>query len=429
MRMQWGKFCSAIAACLNACGVANPDRSTIGSDAVKVPDNLLLVGGLPKCGTSHLHGVLASHSNVLALQKEIIPLPAKDSTFEAFIFFFAGEIANVNHTDLDQVREACYKSSVGKRLLENGTRGECDRLLGFNSTYSVYVPQRPTELRRPKLLVVTCIRFLEFPELVRRWGASVRAIFMVRDPADYLWAAFNFWTFELDPQPVGVWTRMGTDYRTPELFHELLLADGRIGEWWIGKDKHSGAWFSEIANGSLQKRFPKERILLLRSEDFLNTELTTLAMAKLSAFTGLVVGGFSTALLGSKTNVQFQLVLRGAHNVVPRGEEPTGIYEISGFRPMLRKSRRVIYQRCRELCHALLSYEVEYPACVSVNLTVCEQSGVHQGTLGTDDHILQLGANMAKFNGVTHRLILAMVPFLVASVYFGFVVGRRCRHK
>ena len=41
---------------------------------VQVPSNLLLVGGFAKCGTSHIHKVLASHPKVFALRKEIRPL-------------------------------------------------------------------------------------------------------------------------------------------------------------------------------------------------------------------------------------------------------------------------------------------------------------------------------------------------------------------
>ena len=48
---------------------------------VQVPSNLLLVGGFAKCGTSHIHKVLASHPKVFALRKEIKPL-SNDVTAE-----------------------------------------------------------------------------------------------------------------------------------------------------------------------------------------------------------------------------------------------------------------------------------------------------------------------------------------------------------
>ena len=272
------------------------------------------------------------------------------------------------------------------------------------------------------LVTLSC---LNTPEAFQqRFGESD---LLTRDPADYLWAAFNFWTIDLDPGPRNseLWTRMGTDYRTPELFHELLLANGSIGGWWMGKDDHSGAWFPEIADGRFQKAFVKEKTLLLRSEDFLDPELTTLATAKLSAFTDLEVEGFATAQLRAKTNVQFHLGSRGADNVVPRGEEPSGVYEISGFRPMLCQSRRLIYQSCRALCNALLSYNVEYMACVSENSTGCEPPRDREEIHGA---YLELDANVGKawWNGadyVAGAIVTSAAPFLCV----GFWLGRRGR--
>ena len=29
--------------------------------------------------------------------------------------------------------------------------------------------------------------------MARRWAGKVKLLFMVREPADYLWAAYNFW--------------------------------------------------------------------------------------------------------------------------------------------------------------------------------------------------------------------------------------------
>ena len=46
-----------------------------------------LLGGFAKCGTSHLHRVLSSHSQVFALITEIQPLDGREEIFEQVIFF------------------------------------------------------------------------------------------------------------------------------------------------------------------------------------------------------------------------------------------------------------------------------------------------------------------------------------------------------
>ena len=55
-----------------------------------------------------------------------------------------------------------------------------------------------------------------------------RFFILTRDPADWLWAAWNFWLdSELDLKPAEFadrgWASQKLQYLSPELFHELLL--------------------------------------------------------------------------------------------------------------------------------------------------------------------------------------------------------------
>jgi hypothetical protein len=55
-----------------------------------------------------------------------------------------------------------------------------------------------------------------------------KVIFLVRDPADWLWSSYNFWTYsrhmDLLNSTTRDWTAAPRQYRSPELFHQMLLA-------------------------------------------------------------------------------------------------------------------------------------------------------------------------------------------------------------
>ena len=252
------------------------------------------------------------------------------------VFFYAQELMNDDYTELKKIKSACTRHfSTRAEATE-----ECLRLVG---------PFAPTKLESPKFLLLTFLKFLTFPEVVNRWGQTVKAIFLVRDPADYLWAAFNYWRIDMDTEPDEFRTT-NTSYRSPELFHGLLLAEGRLS-WMLGTSGRTAQWWFLVQNGTLQK-IAKNR-LLLRSEDFLVPDLTMLAMGKLGTFTGLRLGGFDSSALSTRTNSQYSIFTRGQGAVVEQADVPDGVYEISGFRPMLCKSRRLIYQKSRGLCQVL----------------------------------------------------------------------------
>ncbi|CAK8986611.1 unnamed protein product [Durusdinium trenchii] len=365
------------------------------SAAPAVPSNLLLVGGFHKCGSSHLHRVLASHPKVFALRKEIKPLSndvTAEKLFEQVVFFYARELMNDDYTDLAKIKGAC-KRHFSERA---EAKEECLRLMSLNAS--------PT-LESPKLLLLTSLKFLKYPELVNRWGATVKAMFIVRDPAEYLWAAFNYWIVDMDvsQKPHKTTNR---SYRSPELFHELLLAEGRLS-WMLGKDGRTGEWFFLVQNGTMRKSV--KHLLVLRSEDFLDPDLTMLALGKVSSFTTLELAGFNKSVLSSRTNSQYSVSTKGAQSAIGQ-DVPAGVYEISGYRPMLCRSR----------------YNITYTACLSANFMPC------------DDHkSAESDCNSSHdFSGVTARLIsgynstlMVQVPALLTLIMVCiFACSLRCKH-
>ncbi|CAE7228038.1 unnamed protein product, partial [Symbiodinium sp. CCMP2456] len=88
---------------------------------------------------------------------------------------------------------------------------------------------------------------------------------MVREPADFLWAAYNIW--KLPGEPKGGNQDGSTDakihVRSPELFDELVLADGKKEVWAPRANKITGQWFDQIKSVKDVYR----NLLFLKSED------------------------------------------------------------------------------------------------------------------------------------------------------------------
>ena len=168
-----------------------------------------------------------SSESLLALRKEFQPLPGQRDMFEEVIFFYARELASVDVTSPAQIRDACRKNFNDKE-----SKQECLRALAGGL---------PAKVIAPKILLLTHLTFHQDRVLMERWGATVKAIYLVRDPAEYLRAAFNSWRTDLDANSEQK-TSVGNFYRSPELSHELLLADGLL-KWKMGLNVQTGEWF------------------------------------------------------------------------------------------------------------------------------------------------------------------------------------------
>ena len=153
----------------SANGSPNQTGSTIPS--------LINIVGFPKAGTSHLYRIIASHPEV-----------------EHF----------------GPVKEFCMPKNASLEVMFNF----CKRVAGD----------------RRKKTVNGCFRQAE----VSRWWLYLRqprtkVIFIFRDPAAWLWAAFNFWfiqDFDAPASPQPNWAG-SNQYRASELFHEGIVSGSR----------------------------------------------------------------------------------------------------------------------------------------------------------------------------------------------------------
>ncbi|CAE6964550.1 Hspbap1 [Symbiodinium sp. KB8] len=226
-----------------------------GLEAALSRSDMAFPAGFPKCSSSHIFRILQSHPNTVTFGKQVGSLPRAELEFEMAAF----AIARTLQIPGKPVISAC--TGMPLKVLK-----ECKRLVGYirgkydNSTAAVLVITDIFFLEKKvlvlsgmpchsplKIFFVLRIGFLK-QALARRWtGKGVKLLFVVREPADYLWAAYNFWI--LPGEPKGLqddWTDTTKHTRSPELFHDLVVADGKMPAWQPRSNKVTGLWFNLI---------------------------------------------------------------------------------------------------------------------------------------------------------------------------------------
>jgi hypothetical protein len=132
-----------------------------------------------------------------------------------------------------------------------------------------------------------------------------KSIFLFRDPADWLWSAFNFWRMtDIDPKEFG-WTKQGEEYRSPELFHELV-ASGKQSKWGLYSHEYYHM-FTIRSPRKLVALFGRENVLFLRNEDLLPLLPAVVdkeggVLDQISDFTGLDRSEFDPTTYSVVTN-------------------------------------------------------------------------------------------------------------------------------
>lgn len=232
---------------------------------------------------------------------------------------------------------------------------------------------RNLSFRDDIMTVNGCVNPLEL-----RWHVNyvqpvgAKYIVLLRDPADLFWSAFNFWhdnNLDRTQLPPGSWTDRTSDYRSPELFHELLLSEGKL----LGSDIHANTdiyRYIELATKGVVEIVGRSNVLFVRSEDMKPSKYRkTQVLEKIANFTGLNLKHFA-AHMDERTNCGNSIFNRGPANTCNDKDDVhrEGIYEVSGNRPMLVKSRILVYQKMKEVCEQWRAeYGVEYERCLNVD--------------------------------------------------------------
>jgi Sulfotransferase domain len=178
---------------------------------------------------------------------------------------------------------------------------------------------------------------------------TAKFLLLFRDPADWLWASWNFWIDKnLDDRPAvdHDWATVGIHYRSPELFHELILSE----ESTKSAAKRFRAMREQTVHvpRRLIHLLGKDRLLLLKSEDMKATNgRLTQFLADLAKFTGLSVSDFNATIAHGQTNCNAQ---KGYQNVCTGVGNSGAGYPITHYRPMLEETRKLIYIQFWEEC-------------------------------------------------------------------------------
>ena len=315
------------------------------------------IAGLPKAGTSHLYSVLTNRPDTFPLnpklKKEFCPKTAK--TPEQF------------HRWHDKLyRQNLARNDTGADIpAANGAAGGGTKKLSVNG----------------------CIRAVDH---TRRhgylWGQQnqqqqqhpQKYVVLFRDPADWMWAVWNFWTNRADviENPPSNWAKTGSNYRSPELFHEMWLSGPGVSKWFA----HSLTQFRILSVERilrLRETVGRERILMLKNEDLRPSRASAPGgvLDRLSAFTGLDRSLYDESVVGATTNCNDK---KGSHRACDDNENDndtesssssssSSSYGISGNRTMLPETRELIYLYFWEECKIWSEeFGVHYEDCVNV---------------------------------------------------------------
>ena len=309
-----GLFLQLLVACLLGFGAW---KGAPASRPAPVHPDISIVG-VPKCGTSHMYTILRTHRATMALAKEWCPA---NVTFQAL---------------------SSYARKVDKRLRAAQGLRSVAACIDTEKSYRFYMHAKQ---RSP--------------------GISPKFIYMIRDPAELLWASYNFWSMPGDTKEDTLfrWTRREHSYRSPQHFHELLLSEGRI----LGGMNLTQEFFRQRYSlpylDALISEAGRDNVMIVEASRLEAAEVDNL-LKDLAKFTRLSLVGFNKKSARSTTNSGFKLGSRGVWAVT--NERKAGVYEISGYKPMLEASRELILGKAYPFCqHVREKYQVTFHACLA----------------------------------------------------------------
>mmetsp|Transcript_24495 Transcript_24495/g.68750 ORF Transcript_24495/g.68750 Transcript_24495/m.68750 type:complete len:300 (+) Transcript_24495:1-900(+) len=184
-----------------------------------------------------------------------------------------------------------------------------------------------------------------------------------RDPADWLWASWNFWmdkNMDLAKPVDHDWANGDVHYRSPELFHELILSQGKL--------RSAGLRFATMREQTITtgRRLihvvGKRSILFLRNEDLRpQTIVSSGTLRSIAEFSGLEESLFDQSTLSSRTNCNSNKGFEQSCNTTV-----SAAYSITEGREMLHATRELIYIQFHEECKVWAEeFGVVYDDCLN----------------------------------------------------------------
>lgn len=196
-----------------------------------------------------------------------------------------------------------------------------------------------------------------------------KIIFMVRDPADWLWASWNFWTFRqhndlIEPLQKD-WAASPEQYRSPELFHEMLLAGnyrfGPTAELMARMRDRICNLFTRVMAAAYRE--DPSNILVVKSEDMAPDRIEASGFLKtLANFLQVPLDGFDASVFQSFSNCG------NNRGIGAKCSQASSAYAIAGNQTMLEKSRDLVYLYFAEECRLWAEeFGVVYDRCLQVS--------------------------------------------------------------
>jgi len=156
-----------------------------------------------------------------------------------------------------------------------------------------------------------------------------------------------------------------SDYRSPELFHELLLAEKKTK---VKRTRFESPFLNRFVFTSQIRAYEnfvgRHNVLVVDAESLEHHTLTT--WYKIAAFAGLSAYHPTLHRFQSRRyNAQDRFEHRGTDKHKPSANHVTGLYAASGHRPMLDHTKKMINEAWREVCTLLnQAYNLSLRACL-----------------------------------------------------------------
>jgi hypothetical protein len=300
----------------------------------------------PKAGTSHLFHLLTHHPELQAFHsnKEFCMDPKRI-------------------LDYSQPNEELYASLYAFHSFMNN-----------NMTQPGIISKKKTvnACLRPKQDWLNFLYIQKFYFNSSEYLKTRKFIIIVRDPADLLFSMFNFFsqpTFDVaGERQFKTWAYEHLDYRSSELFHELIVSGNKTLYGRSLKNNFVASFGSFLSWIHLAG---PENVLVIKNEDILPEEVSRQggSLDQLSSFLGIDRDSFDAEILKSRTNCNDGNVLSRGIGAKCKGREypSTSLtYPISGNRAILPETRKLIYIIASEACQLLTQYfhHVLYDDCV-----------------------------------------------------------------
>jgi hypothetical protein len=268
------------------------------------------------------------------------------------------------HRDVHKIKDDKKEHCSNNHLSDDDDGPQSTYEYGLYSWHKYYYQQYDDKHPR----VNGCVAWKQVERQLVYSPPNPKAKFFVllRDPAEWAWAAYNFWCDEAweeyDEKKDGNWVKESVHYRSPEVFHEVVLSGGKLRAFELLADLRAD---SVRSIRRLLALVGKDNLIILKNEDLTpdQIQLPGGALDRLSEATKLAKDGFDETILHSRSNCNAH---KGFGATCTEESHKSGGYPVTHNRPMLEATRRFIYLQWHAECKIWAEeFGIVYPECLA----------------------------------------------------------------